>query len=117
ASKARRALRHLLGEDSPEKRALQEWVDQFLESNDTRYGSHLYSERKGGATALPAVPPIYAQDGGEVDGRLILRDNFDALFEKFPEVLIFGEDTGAIGDVNQGLEGMQKKYGELRVAD
>src|SRR5690606_59290 len=50
-------------------------------------------------------------------GRLILRDNFDALFEKFPEVLIFGEDTGAIGDVNQGLEGMQKKYGELRVAD
>ncbi|MBC7524155.1 MAG: transketolase, partial [Flavobacterium sp.] len=28
-----------------------------------------------------------------------------------------GEDAGNIGDVNQGLEGMQEKYGELRVAD
>jgi pyruvate/2-oxoglutarate/acetoin dehydrogenase E1 component len=26
-------------------------------------------------------------------------------------------DAGAIGDVNQGLEGMQEKYGALRVAD
>ena len=52
-----------------------------------------------------------------VDGRIILRDNFDKLFSKYPEVLIFGEDSGAIGDVNQGLEGLQKKYGELRVSD
>src|SRR5690606_20709926 len=53
----------------------------------------------------------------EVDGRIILRDNFDLLIAKYPEMLIFGEDSGAIGDVNQGLEGLQKKYGELRVAD
>jgi pyruvate/2-oxoglutarate/acetoin dehydrogenase E1 component len=39
------------------------------------------------------------------------------LFSKYPETLIFGEDAGAIGDVNQGLEGMQEKYGALRVAD
>jgi len=48
---------------------------------------------------------------------LVLRDNFDAIFTKYPEALIFGEDSGNIGDVNQGLEGMQEKYGELRVAD
>jgi pyruvate/2-oxoglutarate/acetoin dehydrogenase E1 component len=48
---------------------------------------------------------------------MILRDNFDAIFTKYPETLIFGEDAGAIGDVNQGLEGMQEKYGALRVAD
>jgi pyruvate/2-oxoglutarate/acetoin dehydrogenase E1 component len=48
---------------------------------------------------------------------MILRDNFDAIFTKHPEALIFGEDSGNIGDVNQGLEGMQEKYGELRVAD
>ena len=48
---------------------------------------------------------------------MIIRDNFDALFTKYPETLIFGEDVGNIGDVNQGLEGMQEKYGELRVAD
>ena len=52
-----------------------------------------------------------------MDGRLVLRDNFDKIFEKYPETLIFGEDTGEIGDVNQGLEGLQEKYGELRVAD
>jgi hypothetical protein len=42
---------------------------------------------------------------------MILRDNFDAIFTKYPEALIFGEDAGA--NVNQGLEGMQEKYGEL----
>jgi pyruvate/2-oxoglutarate/acetoin dehydrogenase E1 component len=52
-----------------------------------------------------------------VDGRIIIRDNFDKLFAKYPELLAFGEDTGKIGDVNQGMEGLQKKYGELRVAD
>ena len=44
-------------------------------------------------------------------------NNFDALFKNYPESLIFGEDSGNIGDVNQGLEGLQEKYGELRVAD
>ncbi len=117
ASKARRALRYLLGEEGPDKRALQGWVDRFLDHNDQVFGSHLYSERSQGATALDAVPPIYSEDPEVVDGRVILRDNFDHLFEKYPQTLIFGEDTGNIGDVNQGLEGMQKKYGELRVAD
>ena len=52
-----------------------------------------------------------------VDARIIMRDNFDAIFKKHPETLIFGEDAGYIGDVNQGLEGLQDKYGELRVSD
>jgi 2-oxoisovalerate dehydrogenase E1 component len=53
----------------------------------------------------------------EVDGRIIIRDNFAALFEKEPLLLTFGEDTGKIGDVNQGMEGMQARFGELRVSD
>lgn len=61
--------------------------------------------------------PSYANDAEDVDGRVIIRDNFDAIFTKHPEALIFGEDAGEIGDVNQGLEGMQEKYGKLRVAD
>ena len=48
---------------------------------------------------------------------MVLRDNFDALLEKYPEIMIFGEDSGKIGDVNQGLEGMQAKYGATRVSD
>jgi pyruvate/2-oxoglutarate/acetoin dehydrogenase E1 component len=31
--------------------------------------------------------------------------------------LVFGEDTGKIGDVNQGLEGLQEKYGDVRISD
>ncbi|MGC4044157.1 MAG: hypothetical protein QM758_10190 [Armatimonas sp.] len=53
----------------------------------------------------------------QVDGREILRDNFDAILAKYPEVIIFGEDSGKIGGVNQGLEGLQLKYGEHRVFD
>ena len=61
--------------------------------------------------------PTYNADAEDVDARVVLRDNFDAIFSKYPEALIFGEDAGTIGDVNQGLEGMQEKYGELRVSD
>ena len=43
-----------------------------------------------------------------VDGRLILRDNFDYLMSKEPNLIFFGEDTGKIGDVNQGLKGFKK---------
>jgi pyruvate/2-oxoglutarate/acetoin dehydrogenase E1 component len=68
--------------------------------------------------SVKEVPPMYPTNATEdTDGRMILRDNFDAIFTKYPEALIFGEDAGNIGDVNQGLEGLQEKYGELRVAD
>lgn len=117
ASKSRHALRYLLGENSPEKNQLQQWVANFLDTNEPKYSSHLYSELGNKATNIAAVPPTYPNNTEEVDGRIILRDNFDALFEKYPQALVFGEDTGNIGDVNQGLEGLQKKFGELRVAD
>jgi pyruvate/2-oxoglutarate/acetoin dehydrogenase E1 component/TPP-dependent pyruvate/acetoin dehydrogenase alpha subunit len=114
---ARKALRYVTGEDSPEKKQLQDWITNYFELIQPKYSAHLYSEAKENAKTIEEVPPTYAQDAEDVDGRVVLRDNFDAIFEKHPEALIFGEDSGAIGDVNQGLEGMQEKYGELRVAD
>lgn len=117
AAKSRKALRYLLGENSPEKKELQRWVDQFMDTNGYKFSSHLYSEAGNKAIGIKSIPPSYSDNSEEVDGRVILRDNFDALFGKYPETLIFGEDTGNIGDVNQGLEGLQKKYGELRIAD
>lgn len=117
ASKSRHALRYLLGESSPEKNQLQQWVANFLDTNELKYSSNLYSELGNKATNIAAVPPTYPNNTEEVDGRIILRDNFDALFEKYPEALVFGEDTGNIGDVNQGLEGLQKKFGKFRVSD
>ncbi len=117
AVSARKALRYLLGEDFPEKIELLEWTNTFLEDTQPIYSKNLYSERPNRATNIPEVKPIYPENPEKVDGRIIIRDNFDKLFEKYPNSLIFGEDTGAIGDVNQGLEGLQKKYGKLRVAD
>ncbi len=117
ASKARRALRYLLGENHPERRALQDWVTQYLATEQPKYSSYLYSEHPNRATRIEEIAPTYGAEPEMVDGRIILRDNFDRLFDSYPEALIFGEDSGAIGDVNQGLEGLQKKYGPLRIAD
>jgi len=114
---ARKALRYAIGEDSSEKKQLQDWINNYFEIIQPKYSAHLYSEAKENAKTIKEVLPSYANDAEEVDGRVILRDNFDAIFSKHPEVLIFGEDSGEIGDVNQGLEGMQEKYGKLRVAD
>jgi pyruvate/2-oxoglutarate/acetoin dehydrogenase E1 component/TPP-dependent pyruvate/acetoin dehydrogenase alpha subunit len=114
---ARKALRYVVGEESTEKKQLQDWIKNYFETIQPKFSAHLYSEAKENAKTVEEVSPTYAEDAQEVDGRLILRDNFDAIFQNHPDVLIFGEDTGEIGDVNQGLEGMQEKYGKLRVAD
>jgi 2-oxoisovalerate dehydrogenase E1 component len=60
---------------------------------------------------------VYDEAAAQVDGREILRDNYDKILETNPLFLVFGEDAGNIGGVNQTLEGMQKKYGEIRVSD
>ncbi|APS39264.1 alpha-ketoacid dehydrogenase subunit alpha/beta [Salegentibacter sp. T436] len=111
---ARKTLRAVRKENSEEKSQLLDWFTDFEKDMANDYNSHLYIENKG---VLSEVLPEYDEDSAEVDGRIILRDNFDQIFGNIPETLIFGEDAGEIGDVNQGLEGLQKKYGKLRVAD
>lgn len=90
------------------------WVAGQMQRGYEVYGDHLYS---GEALKVPHVPAAYAEKAQPVDGRLVLRDNFKALFKRHPEAMVFGEDTGVIGDVNQGLEGMQEAFGETRVSD
>jgi len=116
-SAARKALRYITFDDSIEKETLQTWINNYFVVNQPKYSSHLYSQSAQKATNINALVPTYDDNAAMVDGRIIIRDNFDAIFSKYPEALIFGEDSGSIGDVNQGLEGLQEKYGELRVAD
>ncbi|WP_147676217.1 alpha-ketoacid dehydrogenase subunit alpha/beta [Algibacter pacificus] len=116
-SHARRTLRFTIGENNLEKHTLTNWTNTFLEKIQPIFSSHLYSETQGANTRIKEVKPSYNDDAELVDGRIIIRDNFDAILNNHPETLVFGEDTGNIGDVNQGLEGLQDKYGELRVAD
>ena len=113
----RKAIRISRGESLTERTHLIDWYHQNQELNAARFNSKLYSESSLSPLNIEGVDPIYADDAEEVDGRVVLRDNFDKILEKYPEVLIFGEDSGKIGDVNQGLEGLQEKYGELRVSD
>ena len=114
-STARKILRKLGSEK--EKNTLSKWIKDTTAIIQPKFSSHLYSVSKNNIHNISEVVPEVDKNATEVDARLILRDNFDALFTKYPEVLVFGEDAGNIGDVNQGLEGMQEKYGELRVAD
>ena len=116
-SSARHILKHLIHENSSEKHDLVQWINTYFEEIQPKYSKLLYSESNSRATNISEVLPVYDNTSKLVDGRVILRDNFDKILSKYPEVLIFGEDTGTIGDVNQGLEGLQEKYGEMRVSD
>ncbi len=116
-SAARKVLRKVRSEQIPAKSALAAWIQGKIDSNYDRYSSHLYSQSSSSALKVKPVAAKYDSDPVMDDGRIILRDNYDLLLEKYPEALVFGEDAGKIGGVNQSLEGMQEKYGELRVAD
>ncbi|WP_422089222.1 alpha-ketoacid dehydrogenase subunit alpha/beta [Tenacibaculum ovolyticum] len=114
---ARKALRYLKDENFAEKITLQNFIKSSIDNAGVKFSSHLLSETALATKNVSSEAPIYATEKKLVDARVIMRDNFDAIFKKYPETLIFGEDAGYIGDVNQGLEGLQEKYGELRVSD
>jgi pyruvate/2-oxoglutarate/acetoin dehydrogenase E1 component/TPP-dependent pyruvate/acetoin dehydrogenase alpha subunit len=113
----RKGLRYARHDNNDAQERLNAWYRQSRETNRDRYNSHLYSEGEESPLKLDPVEPEYDADAEEVDGRIVLRDNFKALFRKDPRTMVFGEDSGYLGDVNQGLEGMQQEFGELRVAD
>jgi pyruvate/2-oxoglutarate/acetoin dehydrogenase E1 component/TPP-dependent pyruvate/acetoin dehydrogenase alpha subunit len=114
-STARKVLRMIIKESN--RAVLADWIQKYTRKIQPKFSGNLFSTSSQNIHSIKEVLPIYDESTEDVDARLILRDNFDAIFTKYPEALVFGEDAGNIGDVNQGLEGMQEKYGELRVAD
>jgi pyruvate/2-oxoglutarate/acetoin dehydrogenase E1 component len=90
---------------------------RLFEENRERYSRHLYSDGPDSALNVPHVPAVFAADETWVDGRQVLQKNFEVLFDTHPELVTFGEDTGKIGGVNQAMEGMQERFGEVRVSD
>ena len=113
----RKVLRMVREEKSASKAALSAWIRQRISENFERYSSHLHSQSDRSAFNIEAIAPKYDGTGKMDDGRIILRENYRILLEKYPEALVFGEDAGKIGGVNQTLEGLQEQFGELRVAD
>ena len=97
--------------------SFDEWLSYLTLDMKEKISSHLYTVSKKELIDFKPTHPSYNNKERLVDGRVIIRDNFDALFKKYDSLIIFGEDVGKIGDVNQGLEGLQKKYGSIRIAD
>lgn len=113
----RKSLLLTRANQTAERQNLQNKYQEIFSVEKENYSSHLYSQSEWKATNVKEIAPIFSDASETVDGRVVVRNNFDKIFEKYPETLIFGEDAGNIGDVNQGLEGLQEKYGELRIAD
>lgn len=116
-SAVRKVFRITRGENLAAKATLNAWYESRMEVEQDIYSSHLYSQSQWSASNVKNVAPEFPEEEHLEDGRVVLRDNFDKIFANNPNVLIFGEDSGNIGDVNQGLEGLQEKFSEARVSD
>ena len=114
---ANKIIRLLMLEKNSESNLLKEWLGKLHVKTQYDYSSHLYSESKYNPSNIPVVNPIYDENSEMVDGRIVLRENFRKILENHDNVVIFGQDSGKIGGVNQGLEGLQDIFGESRVFD
>jgi pyruvate/2-oxoglutarate/acetoin dehydrogenase E1 component/TPP-dependent pyruvate/acetoin dehydrogenase alpha subunit len=116
-SSARKALRLTINDESDARSTLLTWLDGQLENNAERYNSKLFTDGKESISKIAIHAAAYNDNSKMVDGRELLNACFDANFSRDQRLVAFGEDLGAIGDVNQGFAGLQAKYGELRITD
>ncbi|MCC8423656.1 thiamine pyrophosphate-dependent enzyme [Mucilaginibacter sp. UR6-11] len=114
---ARKALRLTIQETSEEKNALIDWLDRENNKNEDRFNSKLFTGSSSSPLKVNVIAADYAEDAPSLDGREILNACFESNFERDKTIVAFGEDVGAIGDVNQGFAGLQNKFGNLRVTD
>ncbi|MFZ2098817.1 MAG: thiamine pyrophosphate-dependent enzyme [Anaerolineales bacterium] len=104
-------------EQMPARQSLIDWRHAQEPIMEDRYSSHLYSQSKESALLVPEVKPIYSESSPTLNGYEIINAYFEAAFAREPRLIAFGEDVGRIGDVNQGMRGLQEKYGALHVTD
>lgn len=116
-SAIRHALRLSIGNESPERKVLHNWLNQENLKNKERFNSKLFTGTPKSPVHVPEVKPVYHDDARLIDGREVLNACFDANFDRDKSIVAFGEDVGAIGDVNQGFAGLQNKYGAIRITD
>jgi pyruvate/2-oxoglutarate/acetoin dehydrogenase E1 component len=87
------------------------------EKNAKIFNSDLYNEGPKSALKVPATLLQFDEDAPLLNGFEVLNKYFDELFANNKKVIAFGEDLGHIGDVNQGFNGLQEKYGIERIFD
>lgn len=108
---------HLNPDVQKERAELKEWIRRFEERTAELYNGQLYRTGADSVHNVVPVPVKYDQHAEEVNGSVVVNKNFEVLFRKYPNLVTFGQDTGKLGDVNQGMKGIQAKYGSERVSD
>ncbi|MBN2500553.1 MAG: hypothetical protein JXB38_07255 [Anaerolineales bacterium] len=104
-------------EQNPFREELIRWRESFNATQQERVSSYLYSQSAESARKVPVVEAVYSDVSPTLNGFEILSRCFDAMLERDPRVVAYGEDVGKLGGVNQTFAGLQEKYGPLRVAD
>ena len=102
---------------TPQREKLNKWYNEYLKENETRFNSFLHSQSDESPLLVKEVKPVYSDKSPMVAGREVLLAFFDEVFKRDPRVFAIGEDVGQLGDVNQGMAGLQAKYGDIRVTD
>lgn len=113
---AENVLRLTRHERTETRTALLNWRQQQKAAHHQTYGSHQTSQTNS-PLSIPTISPSYEPEPQKVRGYELIRANFAAMLARDPRIVIFGEDVGRLGDVNQGLYELQEKYGRLRVSD
>ncbi len=96
---------------------VEAYYHQLNKRNIALYDSYLYNEGPKSALKIKGTDAQYYDENIEVNGFEVLNNYFSKLFESNEKVLAFGEDLGHIGDVNQGFNGLQEKFGKERIFD
>ena len=104
-------------ESTPEREKLNNWYNDYLKENEKRFNTFLHSQSDESPLLVKEVKPVYSDKSPMVAGREVLLAFFDEVFKRDPRVFAIGEDVGQLGDVNQGMAGLQAKYGDIRVTD
>ena len=101
----------------PARSRVTDYLERMERENDRRFNSHLYSESEESPLKVSVRPPTYSRTSELVDGRQVLQRCFDHHLKKDARMFIVGEDVGKLGDVNLVYQGLNGRYGDLRVTD
>lgn len=118
AQAVKQSLRITLYEEmTPARRELMDWNNKVRLITHEHFSGSLNNTAKDSVMNVKTVAPEYSENSELVDGYQVINKFFDLKFAEDPRIFAIGEDVGFIGDVNQGLAGLQEKYGDLRLTD
>jgi pyruvate/2-oxoglutarate/acetoin dehydrogenase E1 component len=96
---------------------IRETALSYRRTNALRYNSYLFGDSAESPLRATSIPPVYSSSTEMVDGRVVLQRCFEQHFARDSRIFVIGEDVGRLGDVNLVFEGLQEKFGPMRITD